>query len=90
MDPSQQQPSAELQQFIAQESQIAQVQQVIATLTDVCWDKCMSTPGSYLSSRETGCLDNCAKRFVEATQYILERAAHKAGGSSGGGGMGGF
>ncbi len=73
--------SAELQQFIQRESQVAQIQQMVATLTDVCWDKCISSPSSYLSSKETSCLENCAKRFVDATQYILQRAAHKAGGA---------
>jgi import inner membrane translocase subunit TIM8 len=36
MDPSAN-PSPELQQFLARESQIAQVQQMISTLSDVCW-----------------------------------------------------
>ena len=53
--------------------------QMIATLTDVCWDKCISSPGSYLSGKETSCLENCTKRFVEATQFIMQRAQHKAG-----------
>ena len=77
-------PSKELQQFIEREQQLAQVQQMIATLTEVCWDKCISSPGTYLSSRETSCVENCAKRFIESTQYVLQRAAHKAqeGGSS--------
>lgn len=108
--------SPQLQQFIAREQQVAQVQQVrhywtwkrsmaalavtqdnpltesmpclctcmqmIATLTDVCWDKCISAPGSSLSGKESNCLENCAKRFVEATQYVMQRAAHKAGASS--------
>lgn len=76
-------PSRELQQFIEREQQLAQVQQMIATLTEVCWDKCISSPGSYLSSRESSCVENCAKRFVDSTQYILQRAAHKAGDSNG-------
>lgn len=71
-------PSKEMQDFIAREQQLAQVQQMIATLTDVCWDKCISSPGTYLSSKENSCLDNCAKRFIETTQFILQRAAHKA------------
>ncbi|KAJ9509129.1 Tim10/DDP family zinc finger-domain-containing protein [Haematococcus lacustris] len=76
--------SAEMQQFIQRESQVAQIQQMIATLTDTCWDKCMlSTPGTYLSSKESSCLENCAKRFVEATQYVLQRASHKAGADGG-------
>lgn len=78
------QVSAQLQDFIQRESQVAQIQQMIATLTDVCWDKCMSgSPGSYLSSKEQSCLENCTKRFVEVTQFIMQRAAHKAGESSG-------
>lgn len=75
--------SAQMQEFIQRESQVAQIQQMIATLTDVCWDKCVSSPGSYLSSKETACLENCTKRFVEVTQFIMQRAAHKAGDSSG-------
>mmetsp|Transcript_29744 Transcript_29744/g.54524 ORF Transcript_29744/g.54524 Transcript_29744/m.54524 type:complete len:86 (+) Transcript_29744:51-308(+) len=71
--------SPELQQFIARESQVAQVQSMISSLTDVCWDKCISTPGSYLSGKEQSCLENCAGRFVEVTQYILQRATHKSG-----------
>ena len=78
-------PSRELQQFIEREQQLAQVQQMIATLSDVCFDKCISSPGSYLSSRETSCMENCAKRFIDATQFIMQRAAHKAGEAGDGG-----
>lgn len=81
------QVSSELQSFIASQTQVAQVQQMIATLTTVCWDKCVSSPGSSLSSRETSCLENCGKRFIDATQYILQRAQHKAQDSSS---LGGF
>jgi import inner membrane translocase subunit TIM8 len=70
--------SAQLQAFLEREQQVAQVQQMIATLTDVCWEKCISSPGSYLSGRESSCLENCAKRFIETTQFILQRASHKA------------
>ncbi|EFJ40539.1 hypothetical protein VOLCADRAFT_69398 [Volvox carteri f. nagariensis] len=80
--PNDQAVSAELQQFIARESQVAQIQSMIATLTEVCWDTCIQSPGSYLSSKEQTCLENCARRFVETTQYILQRAAHKADSSS--------
>jgi mitochondrial import inner membrane translocase subunit TIM8 len=73
--------SQELATFIAREQQVAQLQQMIAMLTDVCWDKCISSPGSYLSGRETSCLENCSKRFIDATQYILQRAQHKADGA---------
>jgi import inner membrane translocase subunit TIM8 len=71
-------PSAQLQQFIEKEQQLAQLQSMIAQLTDLCWDKCISSPGAYLTPKETTCLQNCAKRFIDSTQYILQRAAHKA------------
>lgn len=78
-------PSKEMQAFLEREQQLAQVQQMIASLTEVCFEKCISSPGTYLSSRETNCIENCAKRFIDTTQFILQRAAHKAesGGVSG-------
>ena len=60
--------SPELQQFLAQEQQKAQLQQTISALTSTCWDKCVGTPGRYLGSREEQCLSDCAKRFLETTQ----------------------
>lgn len=75
-------PSKEMQAFLEREQQLAQVQQMIASLTEVCFEKCISSPGTYLSSRETNCIENCAKRFIDTTQFILQRAAHKADSSS--------
>lgn len=40
--------------------------------------------GSYLSSREQACLDNCARRFLETTQFVVKYFQSKAGASSGG------
>lgn len=34
--------------------------------------------GSYLSSREQACLDNCAKRFLETTQFVVKYFQEKA------------
>lgn len=79
--PGEGQISPQLQNFIAQQSQVAQIQSMIATLTDICWDKCVTSPGTYLSSKEESCLQNCAGRFIDCTQYILQRAQHKAEGS---------
>ncbi len=75
--------SPQLQSFLAQETQVAQAQQLVATLTDICWDKCISSAGGYLSSKETYCLENCAKRFVDTTQFVLQRAQHKGGAEGG-------
>jgi import inner membrane translocase subunit TIM8 len=64
----------------------AQLQQTVSRLTDECWDKCISSPGSYLSSREQACLSNCARRFLDTTQFVVKYFASKGGGGGGGGG----
>ena len=53
---------------------------------------CSTFSGSLVSpplpipapDQETACLENCTKRFVESTQFIMQRAQHKAGGGQGG------
>jgi mitochondrial import inner membrane translocase subunit TIM8 len=65
--------AAQMQAFIAEENQKAAVQQIIAKLTDTCWDKCMSKPGNKLSSWETDCISNCAERFLDASIFIVQR-----------------
>jgi hypothetical protein len=42
--------------------------------------------GSYLSSREQTCLDNCARRFLETTQFVVKYYQSKAQHAAGGGG----
>ena len=77
--------SPELQRFLAQEQAKAQLQRTISELTSTCWDKCVGTPGRYLGSREEACLSDCAKRFLETTQFIMQRAqqqSSRSGGSS--------
>lgn len=66
--------AAELQQFLEQEKQKAVLNELVGKLTDVCWDKCItSTPGSKFSSSESSCLTNCAQRFLETSSLILRR-----------------
>lgn len=57
-----------------QEKQKAVLNELVGKLTDVCWDKCItSTPGSKFSSSESSCLTNCAQRFMETSSLILRR-----------------
>ncbi|KAK9117629.1 hypothetical protein Sjap_016576 [Stephania japonica] len=66
--------SADLQRFIEQEKQKAMVNEMVAKLTDVCWDKCItSTPGSKFSSGETTCLTYCAQRYMDMSMMIMKR-----------------
>ncbi|XP_010250594.1 PREDICTED: mitochondrial import inner membrane translocase subunit TIM8 [Nelumbo nucifera] len=66
--------SAELQQFLDQEKQKAMVNEMVAKLTNVCWDKCITgTPGSKFSSSESTCLSNCAQRYMDMSLIIMKR-----------------
>jgi len=51
---------------------VLQLQQTISRLTDECWDKCVSSPSTYFSGKENACLDNCAKRFMDTTQFVIK------------------
>ena len=64
---------AQMQAVIAEENQKAAVQQIIAKLTETCWDKCMGKPGTKLSSWEADCITNCAGRFLDTTMFIVEK-----------------
>ncbi|KAK9190755.1 hypothetical protein WN943_019365 [Citrus x changshan-huyou] len=48
--------------------------EMVAKLTNVCWDKCItSTPGSKFSSSESACLANCAQRYLDMSVIIMKR-----------------
>lgn len=70
--------AAHMQEFIAEENQKAAVQQIIAKLTETCWDKCMGKPGTRLSSWESDCLTNCAERFLDTSLFIVQKMQRQA------------
>ncbi|KAL8099180.1 mitochondrial import inner membrane translocase subunit TIM8-like [Apium graveolens] len=73
MDPSAL-SSPQMQQFINQEKEKAMLNEMVAKLTTVCWDKCVSgTPGSKFSSSESSCLSNCAQRYMDMSIIIMKR-----------------
>lgn len=50
------------------------VTEMVGKLTNVCWDKCItSTPGSKFSSGESTCLTNCAQRYMDMSLIIMKR-----------------
>ncbi|PON95703.1 Tim10/DDP family zinc finger [Trema orientale] len=66
--------NAELVQFINQEKERAMANEMVAKLTTVCWDKCITgTPGSKFSSSEQSCLSNCARRYLDLSIIIMKR-----------------
>ncbi|KAL4856430.1 Mitochondrial import inner membrane translocase subunit TIM8 [Chlorella vulgaris] len=72
MSQKQQAASADMQNFLVQQQAKAQLQQTISRLTDECWTKCIGNPGNYMSSKEQACMDNCARRFLESTQFVVK------------------
>lgn len=57
-----------------EEKKRAMANELVAKLTFVCWDKCVTgSVGSSLSRSETSCLSNCAKRFAEVKMMALQR-----------------
>ena len=71
-------------------SKLSKIQQTVARITDVCWDTCITgTPGRSFSSKESACMSECAKRFIETTQFVIARFQSKAREDAAGGG-GGF
>ncbi|KAM3874794.1 mitochondrial import inner membrane translocase subunit Tim8 B [Diretmus argenteus] len=65
--------ASELQRMIAVEQQKAQLHAQVHTFTDVCWDKCVDSPGSKLDTRTETCLVNCVERFIDTTLTITGR-----------------
>ena len=43
--------------------------------TDICWDKCMGTPGAKLDAKTQTCMQNCVERFLDVTMFVTNRFA---------------
>uniref|UniRef100_T1IRK0 Mitochondrial import inner membrane translocase subunit n=1 Tax=Strigamia maritima TaxID=126957 RepID=T1IRK0_STRMM len=73
------QSDPELQHFIDSETQKQRFQYLVHALTEACWDMCMEKPGTRLDSRTENCLINCVERFIDTTNYVVNRIdkAHK-------------
>ncbi|XP_067642153.1 mitochondrial import inner membrane translocase subunit Tim8 [Eurosta solidaginis] len=65
----------ELQEFLMMEKQKAQVNAQIHEFNDICWDKCISKPGSKLDSSTETCLSNCVDRFIDTSLLVTQRFA---------------
>jgi|TARA_B110000977_G_scaffold199489_2_gene287039 import inner membrane translocase subunit TIM8 len=63
----------EMANFLEEEKRKAMFNEVVSKLADVCFDKCVSKPGSSLDRYETACLSQCALRYLETGQVIMGR-----------------
>ncbi|KAK6641247.1 Mitochondrial import inner membrane translocase subunit Tim8 A [Polyplax serrata] len=63
----------ELQQFLEVETQKRRFAVLIYGLTDRCWDVCMGKVNAKLDGKTEGCLTNCVERFIDTTNFIVNR-----------------
>lgn len=56
----------------------ARFHHLVHELTDHCWDICVEKPSSRLDSRSENCLSNCVERFIDTTNFIVNRFEKKA------------
>lgn len=63
----------ELKRFIENEQSKARIQQSVHTMTDLCWDKCITKIGNRLDNGEEKCLKNCVDRFLDTSMFIVSK-----------------
>lgn len=64
----------QMQQYIQQETQKQQMQQVIHDLNEKCWDTCFEgKPGNKIDSRTETCITNCVERFIDTNIHLVQR-----------------
>lgn len=63
----------QIQNFIEIETQKQRFQFLVHNLTERCWDICIDKPSSRLESRAETCLTNCVERFLDCTNFIVNR-----------------
>lgn len=63
----------QLASFIEQENQKQRFQAVVHTLTEQCWDLCTPGISSRLDGKSETCLANCVERFIDSSNYIINK-----------------
>ncbi|KAK4540953.1 hypothetical protein LTR36_008461 [Oleoguttula mirabilis] len=63
----------ELNQFIQNEGQKAQIQATVHSLTDTCFRKCITSKISSgkLDRSEEPCMQNCVDRYMDANLTVI-------------------
>ncbi|XP_034250059.1 mitochondrial import inner membrane translocase subunit Tim8 B-like [Thrips palmi] len=64
-----------LQEELQQLTALSELQAQVVEFTDVCWDKCMGTPGAKLDAKTQTCMQNCVERFLDVTMFVTNRFA---------------
>lgn len=62
-----------LASFIEQENQKQRFQTVVHSLTEQCWDLCSPSISSRLDGKTETCLINCVERFIDSSNFIINK-----------------
>ena len=66
--------AAEMQQVILEEQQRVLIQQAIAKITALAWDKCSaSKPDAELSYKEKDCIKNVTRAYLDTSMFVVHR-----------------
>jgi len=61
---------AQVMRQVQQQVAIAQMQELLGKVTDKCFKKCISSPGSSLGSGEQKCLAMCMDRYMDSFNLV--------------------
>jgi mitochondrial import inner membrane translocase subunit TIM8 len=74
---------AQLASFIEQENQKQRFQTVVHTLTEQCWELCAPSISSRLDGKSETCLANCVERFIDSSNYIINKLGQEGAAAAG-------
>ncbi|KAK9795819.1 putative Tim10/DDP family zinc finger protein [Seiridium cardinale] len=64
----------QLRAFLTAENQKARVQSTVHSLTDLCWNKCVTgaIKSGQMDKTEQACMANCADRFLDVSSLTMK------------------
>ncbi|KAI8761557.1 mitochondrial import inner membrane translocase subunit tim8 a [Biomphalaria glabrata] len=62
-----------VQQFVAIETQKQRFQGLVHEMTGRCWDACIGNPSTKLDSKTESCIRNCVDRFLDTSNFVVNR-----------------
>lgn len=74
---------AHLASFIEQENQKQRFQTVVHTLTEQCWELCAPSISTRLDGKSETCLANCVERFIDSSNFIINKLGQEGAAAMG-------
>lgn len=62
----------QLKRTVAAQVQQQQVQMLMATMGEVCFKRCITSPSETLTAGERSCVSNCTDRYMESNYFVGE------------------